>query len=88
MSKTIKAYVRKLYSTEYEEKEIELPDFLTDEQISVIERAVKTQTTILISGKQGSTGKTYLTRLLNSVGIPAVEEHEFERIELNQDLHL
>lgn len=88
MVNKIKVPVRKLYSTEYEEKEIELPNYLTDEQVEVIKRAIKTKTTILIDGRQGPTGKTYLKRFLNSVGIDAVEKHELEIIELNIPLHL
>lgn len=80
MSKTIKAYIRKLYSTEYEEKEIELPDFLTDKQISAIERAIKYKMPILIPKTMGRINTYVLKSLFYELGIHFIDEHELETL--------
>ena len=49
-----------------------------------IVRAIKENTPIIISGRQGRTGKTYLKDYLNKFGIIAYELWECELIELDK----
>ena len=60
-----------------------LPDFLTKQQQNDVAKAIKSGTPIIISGKQGPTGKTTLTRILRENGITAYEEWECTKIVLN-----
>lgn len=61
-----------------------LPDNLSEEQKNRIVRAIKENTPIIISGRQGCTGKTYLKDYLNKFGIIAYELWECELIELDK----
>ena len=61
-----------------------LPDNLSEEQKKRIVRAIKENTPIIISGRQGCTGKTYLKDYLNKFGIIAYELWECELIELDK----
>lgn len=61
-----------------------LPDNLSEEQKKRIVRAIKENTPIIISGRQGCTGKTYLRDYLNKFGIIAYELWECELIELDK----
>ena len=61
-----------------------LPDNLSEEQKNRIVRAIKENTPIIISGRQGCTGKTYLKDYLNNFGIIAYELWECELIELDK----
>lgn len=66
--------------------EIELPNYLSKTQKAQIEYAIKNGIPIIISGKQGPTGKTTLKNLLVDCGVIAFEEWECEKIELNGSL--
>ena len=61
-----------------------LPDNLSEEQKNRIVRAIKENTPIIISGRQGRTGKTYSKDYLNKFGIIAYELWECELIELDK----
>ncbi|EAD4838441.1 hypothetical protein WN83_14270 [Listeria monocytogenes] len=63
-----------------------LPNYLTPKQHDDINQAIKKKTPILVTGKQGPTGKTTLTNLLKKEGAVVFEYHEFFIIELNEML--
>ncbi|AST97312.1 hypothetical protein [Shouchella clausii] len=63
--------------------EINLPVWLSEEQKQEIAAAIKEGTPILITGKQGPTGKTYLANLLKEQGVLAFEEWECVKVTLN-----
>ena len=65
-------------------KDFKLPDFLTKQQQEDIIIAIKRGTPIIISGKQGPTGKTTLTKILREYGITVYEEWECLKIVLNK----
>lgn len=65
---------------------IELPNYLSKTQKAQIEHAIKNGIPIIISGKQGPTGKTTLKNLLADCGVIAFEEWECQNIELNNIL--
>lgn len=65
---------------------IELPNYLTEVQKAQIEHAIKNSIPIIISGKQGPTGKTSLKKVLTDCGVTAFEEWECQNIELNEFL--
>lgn len=60
-----------------------LPDYLSAEQKERIEMAVVNNTPVIITGRQGCTGKTFLKDYLEKFGIRAYELWECEVIELN-----
>lgn len=66
--------------------DLELPDYLTKKQKEDINRAIKEKIPIIISGKQGPTGKTTLANILKEQGIIAYELWECQEIELNEKL--
>lgn len=74
--------VRKKYE-EYE-SEIKLPLWLAEEDKDSIIIAIKKDTPILISGKQGPTGKSYLKNMLTRQGVKVFEEWECQKIVLNE----
>lgn len=61
-----------------------LPNYLSRTQKAQIEHAIKNDIPIIISGKQGPTGKTTLKNLLQEAGVTAFEEWECQKIELNE----
>lgn len=67
-------------------KNFKLPDFLTKQQQKDITKAIKSGTPIIISGKQGPTGKTTLARTLREYGVTAYEEWECTKIVLNKKI--
>lgn len=67
-------------------KEFILPNYLSDKQKEDITLAMKEGTPIIISGKQGPTGKTTLANILKENGITAYEKWECFEIELNNKL--
>lgn len=64
-------------------KNFKLPDWLSVKQKFEIYRAIIKGIPIIITGKQGKTGKTYLKDYLNSFSIPAYELYECQTVELN-----
>lgn len=64
-------------------KNFKLPDYLSVKQKFKIYRAIINGIPIIITGRQGKTGKTYLKDYLNSFGILAYELWECETVELN-----
>lgn len=74
--------VRKKY--ESHESEIKLPLWLSEGDKQAIITAIKKDTPILISGKQGPTGKSYLKNLLARQGVRAFEEWECQKIILDE----
>lgn len=64
-------------------KNFKLPDYLSGNQKFKIYRAIIKGIPIIITGKQGKTGKTYLKNYLNSFGITACEQWECQTVELN-----
>ena len=67
-------------------KNLILPDYLTKKQKSDIKRAIKNNIPIIISGKQGATGKTTLMNLLKKQGIVTYELWECQEIKLDKPL--
>ncbi|EGP7381726.1 hypothetical protein I0L81_001348 [Listeria monocytogenes] len=65
---------------------MKLPDYLTPKQHNEINQAIKKKTPILITGKQGPTGKTALKNLLKKEGVVVFEQHDCLIIELNEIL--
>lgn len=65
---------------------LELPNYLTKEQLNAIKSAMKRKAPILVTGEQGPTGKTTLTDLLKDRGAIAFEPHECLIIDLNERL--
>ena len=63
-----------------------LPDYLSAEQKERIERAVVNNIPIIITGRQGCTGKTFLKVYLEKFGIAAYELWECEVVELNEPI--
>lgn len=61
-----------------------LPNYLSNSQKAEIEHAIKNGIPIIISGKQGPTGKTTLKNLLTECGAIAFEEWECQKIVLNE----
>lgn len=64
----------------------ELPSFLSEEQKQSILEAKKEGKPIIVSGIQGSTGKTTLINFLNEMGMVAFEKWECLEIELNSKI--
>lgn len=64
-------------------KNFKLPDYLSVNQKFKIYRAIIKGVPIIITGKQGKTGKTHLKDYLNSFGITAYELWKCETVELN-----
>lgn len=67
-------------------KDFKLPGYLSEKQKKDITQAIKKDTPIIISGKQGPTGKTTLANILKENGFTAYEEWECLKIELNEKL--
>ncbi|UTR05426.1 hypothetical protein MM326_15115 [Alkalihalobacillus sp. LMS6] len=67
---------------------MKLPEFLNKDQKEIIQHAIDTNTPIIISGKQGPTGKTTLKELLVANGVKAFEEWECTKIELSINLSI
>ncbi len=67
-------------------KDFKLPDYLSEKQREDILLAIKKGTPIIISGKQGPTGKTTLANILKENGVTAYEKWECLEIELNNKL--
>ena len=67
-------------------KNLILPDHLTKKQKADIKRAIKNNIPIIISGKQGATGKTTLVNMLKEQSIVAFELWECQEIELNKSV--
>lgn len=63
-----------------------LPDYLSAKQKERIERAVVNNTPVIITGRQGRTGKTFLKDYLGKFGITAYELWECEVVELNEPI--
>ncbi|WP_277585870.1 hypothetical protein [Psychrobacillus antarcticus] len=74
--------VRKKY--ESQESEIKLPLWLSERDKKAIITAIKKDTPILISGKQGPTGKSYLKNMLTRQGAKVFEEWKCQKIVLNE----
>ncbi|TCU67523.1 hypothetical protein EV204_11274 [Tissierella praeacuta] len=67
-------------------QDFKLPNYLSEKQRKDIILAIKKGTPIIISGNQGSTGKTTLANILKENDITAYEEWECLEIELKNKL--
>ncbi len=61
-----------------------LKSILTNQQIEDLNKALKTNKVILISGTEGPTGKSTLKDILVKKGYKAIEKYEIHEIELNK----
>ncbi|MCB6493112.1 hypothetical protein LI172_10490 [Coprococcus catus] len=63
-----------------------LKKILTKEQMQAVRFAKKYGYTIIVSGPQGPTGKTTVTRILRKLGIDACEKYLTMEIEVDKPL--
>ena len=63
-----------------------LKSVLTEEQLQVVRFAQKYGFTIIVSGPQGPTGKTTVTRILRRLGIDACEKYLTIEIKVDKPL--
>lgn len=63
-----------------------LKQILTKEQMQTVRFAKKYGYTIIVSGPQGPTGKTIVTRILRKLGIDACEKYLTMEIDVDKPL--
>lgn len=67
-------------------EELVLPEFLNKKQKEQINFAIENDIPIIISGKQGPTGKTFLAKILRKNGALVYEEWECQFIKLDNSV--
>lgn len=64
-----------------------LGTIMNDKEIRMLEEAIESGKTIIVTGAQGPTGKTTLKNVINQIGGKAIEEFEVHTVILNTPLN-